>query len=116
MTGTRPDRHGARMPTTLTLADLACAAGPRTLISGLDLVVADGDVTAVVGANGSGKSTLLRTVVGELVPESGSIRLSPADATVGWVPQVPPDPAETLLAYARRRTGVADADTALHAA
>ena len=104
------------MSTTLTLAGLACGAGPRTLFSGLDLVVSDGDVTAVVGANGSGKSTLLRTVVGELAPESGSIRLSPADATVGWMPQVPPDPTETLLAYARRRTGVADADAALHAA
>ena len=104
------------MSTTLTLAGLACGAGPRTLFSGLDLVVSDGDVTAVVGANGSGKSTLLRTVVGELAPESGTIRLSPADATVGWMPQVPPDPTETLLAYARRRTGVADADAALHAA
>ncbi|MFC5179209.1 ABC-F family ATP-binding cassette domain-containing protein [Nocardioides taihuensis] len=100
--------------TTLTLAGLACGAGPRTLFTGLDLVVADGDVTAVVGANGSGKSTLLRTIVGELVPEDGSIRLSPADATVGWMPQVPPDVGESLLGYARRRTGVADAEAALH--
>ena len=73
-----------------------------------------GDVTALVGPNGSGKSSLMRTIVGELPVEAGSVRLSPADATIGWLPQTPPDPQESLLAYARRRTGVAEADHALH--
>ncbi|MFC6288366.1 ABC-F family ATP-binding cassette domain-containing protein [Nocardioides sp. GCM10027113] len=104
------------MSTTLALSDLVVAAGPRTLVDGLDLVVADGDVVALVGPNGSGKSTLLRTLVGELPLESGAVRLSPADATLGWLPQVPPDPAESLRDYARRRTGVAAADARLEAA
>src|SRR6476659_4518919 len=85
-------------------------------ISGLDLTLADGDVTAVVGPNGSGKSTLMRTIVGELPVEAGTIRLAPRDATVGWLPQVVPDPSETLLTYARRRTGVTAADTELDTA
>ena len=103
------------MSTTLTISR---ARRPRTApapsCSGLDLVVASGGVTALVGANGSGKSSLMRTIVGELPVESGSIRLSPPDATIGWLPQAPPDPDESLLGYARRRTGVADADQALH--
>jgi len=98
------------MSTTLTISCLDVAFAARTLFRGLDLVLADGNVTAVVGANGSGKSTLMRTIVGELPVESGTIQLAPRDATIGWLPQVVPDPAESLLAYARRRTGVATAD------
>ena len=54
------------MSSTLTISGLDVAFGARTLVSGLDLTLADGDVTAVVGPNGSGKSTLMRTIVGEL--------------------------------------------------
>jgi len=96
--------------TTLTISRLDVAFAARTLVRGLDLVLAAGSVTALVGANGSGKSTLMRTVVGELPIESGTIQLAPRDATIGWLPQVVPDPAESLLEYARRRTGVAEAD------
>jgi ATPase subunit of ABC transporter with duplicated ATPase domains len=56
----------------------------------------------------------MRTIVGDLPVTSGSIRLAPADATVGWLPQTPPDPHESLLDFARRRTGVAGADRVLH--
>ena len=48
------------MSTTLTLTGLGIAYGARTLVTGLYLVLADGDVTALVGPNGSGKSTLMR--------------------------------------------------------
>ena len=80
------------MSTTLTISRLDVAFAARTLVRGLDLVLADGSVTALVGANGSGKSTLMRTVVGELPIESGTIQLAPRDATIGWLPQVVPDP------------------------
>ncbi len=104
------------MSTTLTLSRVAVAFGARTLVTGLDLSVSDGDVVALVGPNGSGKSSLMRSVVGELPLESGTVRLAPGDATIGWLPQVTPDPTESLLAYSRRRTGVAAADLALEAA
>ncbi len=104
------------MSSTLTISDLDVAFGARTLFTGLDLTIADGDVTAVVGPNGSGKSTLMRAIVGELAVESGSIRLAPRDATIAWLPQLLPDPSETLLAYARRRTGVDAADAELESA
>ena len=102
------------MSTTLTLSGVDVTFGARTLVAGLDLVLGPGDVTALVGPNGSGKSSLMRTVVGELPLEAGSIRLAPSDATIGWLPQTAPDPSESLLAFARRRTGVAAADRDLH--
>ena len=104
------------MPTTLRVNDLSVAFGARSLFTGLDLTLSDGDVTAVVGPNGSGKSTLMRTIVGDLSGEAGTIRLAPRDATIAWLPQVLPDASETLLAYARRRTGVEAADVELELA
>ena len=65
------------MSTTLTLTGLDVAYGARTLVTGLDLVLSPGDVTALVGPNGSGKSSLMRTIVGELPVESGAVRLAP---------------------------------------
>ncbi|WP_295661305.1 ABC-F family ATP-binding cassette domain-containing protein [uncultured Nocardioides sp.] len=103
----------AHSATTVTLHDLGVAFGARTLFSGLDLVLAPGDVTAVVGVNGSGKSTLMRTIAGDLPADAGSVDVAPADATTAWLPQVVPDGAESLLDYVRRRTGVADADARL---
>src|SRR4029079_16519616 len=69
--GTYPTPPGSTMSsTTLTLSHLAVTFGARTLVTGLDLTVSDGDVVALVGPNGSGKSSLMRTVVGELPVES----------------------------------------------
>ncbi|RKT79951.1 ATPase subunit of ABC transporter with duplicated ATPase domains [Terracoccus luteus] len=105
------------MSTTLRVRDLDVAYGARLLFTGLDVTVTDGDVLAVVGPNGSGKSTLMRTLAGDLGVDPalgpGAVKLAPADATIAWLPQVIPDPSETLLTYARRRTGVEDADRAL---
>ncbi|WP_248582544.1 ABC-F family ATP-binding cassette domain-containing protein [Nocardioides sp. InS609-2] len=98
---------------TVTLNDLGVAFGARTLFTSLDLVLAAGDVTVVVGVNGSGKSTLMRTIAGELPVDSGTVRVAPADATMAWLPQVVPDGTESLLDYVRRRTGVAAADERL---
>ncbi len=103
----------ARRPATVTLGAVGVAFGARTLFAGLDLVLAPGDVTAVVGVNGSGKSTLMRTIVGELPVDSGTIRVAPPDATTAWLPQVVPDGSESLVHYVRRRTGVAEADERL---
>ena len=104
------------MSTTLTTTALDVAIGARTLVTALDLVVADGDVTALVGPNGSGKSTLMRTLVGQLPVVHGEIRVAPSDAALAWLPQQLPDPAETLLAYVRRRTGVTASERELEQA
>jgi ATPase subunit of ABC transporter with duplicated ATPase domains len=105
------------MSATLQATALAAGHGARVLFSGLDLVVAPGDVVGLVGVNGAGKSTLLRLLAGEAVPEDGRVALSPPDATVGHLPQEPERRAgETVGAFVARRTGVAAAQEAMDAA
>ncbi|GGP43722.1 ABC-F family ATP-binding cassette domain-containing protein [Saccharothrix coeruleofusca] len=102
------------MSATLVAKDLAAGHGDRVLFSGLDLVVAPGDVVGLVGVNGAGKSTLLRTLAGLLPVERGVIRLSPTTATVGHLPQEPDRrPGETVRQFLARRTGVAAAQAEL---
>jgi ATPase subunit of ABC transporter with duplicated ATPase domains len=105
------------MSATLQATDLAAGHGTRVLFSGLDLVVAPGDVVGLVGANGAGKSTLLRMLAGELDPEEGRIAVSPPAATVGHLPQEPERrTGETVAAFLARRTGVTAAQVAMDAA
>ncbi|QIQ01632.1 ABC-F family ATP-binding cassette domain-containing protein [Streptomyces liangshanensis] len=102
------------MTATLVAKDLAAGHGDRSLFSGLDLVVAPGDVIGLVGANGAGKSTLLRLLAGLDTPEEGELRLSPPTAAVGHLPQEPERRGgETVRAFLGRRTGVTAAQTAL---
>jgi len=99
---------------TLVARGLAAGHGARVLFSGLDLVVAPGDVVGLVGVNGAGKSTLLRTLAGELPAEDGSVVVSPPTATLGYLPQEHERRAgETVLGALTRRTGVAAAQAAL---
>ena len=105
------------MSATLQATGLAAGHGARVLFSGLDLVLAPGDVVGLVGANGAGKSTLLRILAGETAPEEGAVAISPPAATVGHLPQEPDRrPGETVGAFLARRTGVADAQAAMDAA
>ena len=102
------------MTATLVAKNLAAGHGDRSLFSGLDLVVAPGDVIGLVGANGAGKSTLLRMLAGLLTPEQGELRLSPPTATVGHLPQEPDRrPGESVREFLARRTGVAEAQRAM---
>jgi iron complex transport system ATP-binding protein len=49
--------------------------GDRVVVEGLDLTIARGRITCLVGANGCGKSTLLRALARLLKPESGEVLL-----------------------------------------
>ncbi|MGW4521895.1 ABC-F family ATP-binding cassette domain-containing protein [Amycolatopsis sp. NPDC004378] len=105
------------MSATLVAKDLAAGHGDRILFSGLDLVVAPGDVVGLVGVNGAGKSTLLRTLAGLVKPDDGEIRLNPPTATVGHLPQEPERrEGESVRAFLARRTGVSAAQADLDAA
>ena len=105
------------MSATLVARALSAGHGARVLFSGLDLVVAPGDVVGLVGVNGAGKSTLLRTLAGELPAGEGTVTLSPPAATVGHLPQERDRrEGETVAMAVARRTGVAAAQAALDAA
>ncbi|MCS5720004.1 ATP-binding cassette domain-containing protein [Herbiconiux sp. CPCC 205763] len=105
------------MTATLVAKGVAGGHDHRTLFSGLDLVVAPGDVVGVVGANGAGKSTLLRILAGIDAPMEGRVDLAPADAFIGWLPQEHERVAgETVAQYVGRRTGTSLATTEMDAA
>src|SRR6185312_5474590 len=49
--------------------------GDRVLIEKLSLRIMRGDRIGLIGANGAGKSTLIRLILGELPPDTGTVRL-----------------------------------------
>ncbi|MFI6229768.1 ABC-F family ATP-binding cassette domain-containing protein [Micromonospora echinospora] len=105
------------MSATMIVKDLSAGHGDRLLFTGLDLVVAPGDVVGLVGVNGAGKSTLLRTLAGLQPVEAGGVTLSPPTANVGHLPQEPERrPGESVRDFLARRTGVTAAQAALDAA
>lgn len=112
------DRDTRSVSATLRIDGLSASRGERVLFDGLDLTVAPGDVIGLVGANGAGKSTLLTTLAGVGDADvTGSVILSPPDATIGYLAQEPERvPGETILGFLSRRTGVAEAERVMNAA
>ena len=53
----------------LEVKNLRAGYGPTQVLFGLDFAVAEGGVTALLGANGAGKTTTLRAVSGLIRPE-----------------------------------------------
>ena len=89
----------------------------RVLFEDLDLTVPTTARIGVVGANGAGKSTLLRILAGDAPPATGTVVRTPADLTVGVLPQEPErDAGETARAWVLRRTGVTAAEAEFLAA
>jgi iron complex transport system ATP-binding protein len=92
------------MTALLELDGLACGYGPRTVLSGIDLAIEQGEIFCLLGPNGVGKTTLFKTILRLLPPKAGTIRLQGEDVTnwpiarfaakVGYVPQAhtPPFP------------------------
>jgi len=89
----------------MTMATLRChqifaSYGDGNVLSGVDLAVPEGTVTAILGASGSGKTTLLRVIMGfiaqqrgtvtvgdAVVAEAGGINLPPERRSIGYVAQ-----------------------------
>ncbi|MFQ6393073.1 ABC-F family ATP-binding cassette domain-containing protein [Nocardia sp. KC 131] len=105
-----------QVSTTLHARGLSAGHGERTLFEDLDLTLAPGDVIGLVGVNGAGKSTLLR-MLADRDSATGSITLSPPDATIGYLAQEPERVhGETVLEYLGRRTGVTAAQQTMDTA
>lgn len=103
---------------SLAAVGLGFSRGRRTILDGVDLQLASGEVLALLGPNGAGKSTLLRLLLGLLRPGCGAVLLDGRPLThytrrelarrVSYVPQVhvPPFPytVEQIVALGRLAT------------
>ena len=70
----------------LEVEGLAKGYDDKPLFSGLDMLVQVGERIAIIGPNGIGKTTLLRSLVGDLAPDSGTVKWS-ENSTIGYFAQ-----------------------------
>lgn len=64
------------MKNFIEINKLAFKRGPRVIFNSVDLLVPQGKITAIMGPSGTGKTTLLRLIGGQLVPETGSLKVA----------------------------------------
>ena len=85
---------------TLGTRDLTKSYSGRTVVRGVNLEIASGEVIGLLGPNGAGKTTTFSMVVGLTPPDSGRVLLDGADVTddpmyirarkgIGYLPQEP---------------------------
>ncbi len=77
------------MTPLLEVSGLHVAVDGAEILRGVDLVVGQGEIHALMGPNGSGKSTLANTVLGNPAYQvtAGTVRLRGSDVTT-WAPDV----------------------------
>ena len=78
----------------ISVKDLKVQRGGAVVLEGVNLDIHEGDFVGLSGPNGSGKSTLLMTIIGELEPMSGSVKVYGAppgskasQGRIAWVSQ-----------------------------
>ena len=71
----------------IELHSVSHAFGGKTLINKLNLKVMRGDRIGLIGNNGVGKSTLLKIMLGELSPNSGTVKLG-TNLDIGYFDQM----------------------------
>src|SRR3984885_14255055 len=83
---------------TLRTEELTKSYGGRTVVRGVNLDVASGEVVGLLGPNGAGKTTTFYMTVGLTAPDSGRVELDGHDVTsdpmyvrarkgIGYLPQ-----------------------------
>ncbi len=88
------------MTATLRTLELTKSYGGRTVVRGVSLEVASGEIVGLLGPNGAGKTTTFYMTVGLTAPDSGRVELDGHDITddpmylrarkgIGYLPQEP---------------------------
>jgi len=83
---------------TLNTIGLTKSYGGRTVVKGVEIDIASGEVVGLLGPNGAGKTTTFSVVAGPSTQESGRVMLNGADITddpmyirarkgIGYLPQ-----------------------------
>ncbi len=63
----------------VVIEDLHFSFGGRVIFDGIDVQIARGKVTAIMGPSGTGKTTLLRLIGGQIRPERGRVLVNGED-------------------------------------
>jgi ABC-type branched-subunit amino acid transport system ATPase component/ABC-type branched-subunit amino acid transport system permease subunit len=80
--GDAPGRpKGTLMTALLEVRDIEKSFGGVQAVRGVSFDVREGEILGVIGPNGSGKSTLFNCILGQLVPNRGSVRVDGRDVT-----------------------------------
>ena len=66
-------------PPKIHLRGVCKAFGPKIVLDGVDLDIADGESVVVIGGSGSGKSVLIKCILGIITPDSGLIEIDGVD-------------------------------------
>jgi ABC-type lipopolysaccharide export system ATPase subunit len=85
---------------TLRTHALTKSYGGRTVVRGVSIEVASGEIVGLLGPNGAGKTTTFYMTVGLTAPDSGRVELDGEDVTgdpmyvrarkgIGYLPQEP---------------------------
>src|SRR5919205_1875204 len=85
---------------TLRTEALTKSYGGRTVVRGVSIEVASGEIVGLLGPNGAGKTTTFYMTVGLTVPDAGRVILNGEDVTddpmyvrarkgIGYLPQEP---------------------------
>jgi branched-chain amino acid transport system ATP-binding protein len=69
------------MTAALELVNLTSGYGSSTVVHGVSLEIAPGEILALVGKNGMGKSSLLKTILAFLPAWDGAVRIDGRDVT-----------------------------------
>ena len=64
---------------SIVLKGVECVMGGRRIFNGLNLEVARGRITAIMGPSGTGKTTLLRLITGQVRPDRGQVLVDGED-------------------------------------
>jgi ATP-binding cassette subfamily B protein len=95
--GTAPPLPESKTPARVEVKDLTFKVGERALLENIDLALAPGTITAIVGRTGAGKSTLVDVITRLVDVPAGTVFLDGVDVTtlplanlraqVGYAPQ-----------------------------
>jgi ATPase subunit of ABC transporter with duplicated ATPase domains len=71
----------------LQVSNASKSFGDNTLFERVSFTLNRGERVGLIGPNGCGKTTLFRIILGEIQPDTGSVRLSPGDVQAGYLAQ-----------------------------